>query len=225
MTTSYGNSPGGWVPRCGFIFGVWAAVFAQVPCARAQLADTIWEGNLTISNLSGQQVEEGALKYPALQGGKLPVPVEIWFWNNGEAWLMFDNVRWGLLDRPRFDPWLPRGPESSRWLSSSTYSFRQRSKNGTFQGKSTRLVGSTYHYAGYFISWSGRFSLRGTQRMEVDQMAVVADSMVKVLRSSADPRHAPNGVRFSRYPTFGPKLILAKTDRKPSQAVPGVDWD
>jgi len=206
----------------GLALGLWLGMPAPT---KAQLADTIWEGNLTISNLSGQQVEEGALKYPALQGGKLPVPVEIWFWNNGEAWLMFDNVRWGLLDRPRFDPWLPRGPESSRWLSSSTYSFQQRSKNGTFQGKSTVLVGSTYHYAGYFISWSGRFSLRGTQRMEVDRMAVVADSMVKVLRSSADPRHAPNGVRFSRYPTFGPKLILAKTDRKPSQAVPDVDWN
>lgn len=45
-------------------------VLAVAVPARAQLADTIWEGNLTISNLGFQQIEEGLLKYPALQGGE-----------------------------------------------------------------------------------------------------------------------------------------------------------
>jgi len=195
-----------------------------IPPAQAQLADTIWEGNLTISNLTFQQIEEGVLKYPALQGGKISVPVEIWFWNTGQAWLMFNNERWGLREREKNQIWLPQYPGSSRWEYTSSYSYNAGTKKGSLQGRSTRLVNSAWHYAGYFLAWSGSFSLSGN-RMTLGKLTLSSDSLVEILAESTDPQNSPTGIKFAKMPTFGPTLTLQKTNRKPSQAVEGVDWN
>jgi len=193
-------------------------------CMLAQLADTIWEGDLSISNMSFQQIEEGVLKYPLLQGGKITVPVEIWFWGSGEVWLMFNNGRWGLTDREKNQIWVPQHPGSSRWDYTSTYSYNSVTKKGSLGGRSTRLVKSAWYYEGYYLAWSASFSIAGN-RMTASKMVLTTDSLVKVLESSADPKNSPTGIKFTKMPTFGPSLALQKTVRKPSQAVEGIDWD
>lgn len=201
-------------------------VLAVPSVGRSQVADTIWAGDLPISGISFRQIEEGALKYPAVSGGKMTVPVEIWFWNDGSAWLMFDYHRWGLVDRqPRFDPWLPRGPGSSRWESTSTWAWSARSRKGSFKGKSTRLVDSEWHYRGYFLAWSGNFVISGN-KMTVSKMVLGADRLAIMLGSSDDPKNRANGIQLGKMPTFGPSLVLVKVaDRKPSESMEGVEWD
>lgn len=190
---------------------------------RAQLADTIWEGNLAISNLNFQAIEEGALQYPTLQGGKIVVPVEIWYWSDGAAWLMFDNHKWGLVDRERTQVWLPKGIGSSSWDSASTYSFNARSKKGTIQGRSTRLKASSWNYIGHFYAWSGSFAVSGN-RMTLSKLVLTTDSLVEILAESDDPKNRPTGIKFAKMPSFG-NLTLQKTNQKPSQAIQGEDWD
>ena len=200
-------------------------VWAATSVGHAQLADTIWEGNLPISNLTWQQIKDGVMQPPALEGGKMTVPVEIWFWNDGSAWLMFHNQRWGWTRGPKTQPWLPRSPGSARWENTVSYSWNARTRKGSVQGRSLRLVDSSYHYNGYFLSWSGSFAVQGS-RMTVTRMTLAADSKVVALASSADPRNAPTGISFSRYPTFGPSLVLNKVvGRAPSTEIPGIDYD
>ncbi|NBU71309.1 MAG: hypothetical protein EBS53_07660 [Bacteroidetes bacterium] len=191
--------------------------------AHAQLADTIWAGDLPISSISFQQIEEGVLKYPAVSGGKMTVPVEIWFWDNGEVWLMFDNEKWGLTDRERTQIWLPQYPGSSRWEYTSSYSFSPGTKKGSLRGRSTRLKDSPWNYKGNFYAWSGSFAVAGS-RMTVSKMVLTADSLVEILAQSDDPKNRPTGIKFEKIPTFG-SLILQKTGQKPSQAVQGEDWN
>lgn len=211
----------------GFRRTIFVALLALEPwvVARGQLADTIWEGNLPISNLTWQQIKDGVMQPPALEGGKMTVPVEVWFWNDGSAWLMFHNQRWGWTRGPKTQPWLPRSPGSARWENTGSYSYNARTRKGSVQGRSLRLVDSSYHYNGYFLSWSGSFSVSGS-RMTVSKMTLAADSKVIVLSSSVDPRNAPTGIKFSRYPTFGPSLVLTKVaGRSPSTEIPGTDYD
>ena len=206
---------------------IFVALLALDPwgVARAQLADTIWAGDLTISGISFQQIEEGILKYPTVQGGKFTLPVEIWFWNDGSAWLMFDTLRWGLADRPRFDPMLPRGPGSRRWESTSTYTFNPRTQKGAFRGNSLRLVNSEWNYQGYFLAWRGNFAVSGS-KLTVSKMVLGADRLVLITGESEDPRNKPNGIQLTKYPIFGPTLVLQKVvERKPSEAIQGQDWD
>lgn len=189
----------------------------------AEVSDTIWAGDLPISNLSFQQIHEGVLRYPTLSGGKLSVPVEIWFWNSGEAWLMFDNARWGHTDRERTQIWVPQNPNSARWEYISPYSYNAQRRAGTLQGRSTRLINSSYYYSGYFIAWSASFKVSGN-KLKLSKVVFSSDTLVKVLSSSADPRNLPKGIRFSRYPTFGPVAVLTKSGGKPSLATRGVDY-
>ena len=44
------------------------------------------------------------------------------------------------------------------------------------------------------------------------------------LSSSADPRNLPKGIRFTRYPSFGPAAVLTKSGEKPSLARMGIDY-
>jgi hypothetical protein len=157
------------------------------------LADTIWKGDLSISKMNPQQIEEGVLKYPLLQGGKITLPVQLWFWDDGFAWLMFNNERWGLTDRAKNQVWLPRGPGSSRWDHTSTYSVSKSGKKGSIRGRSTQLVDSSWSYRGYFLAWSASFSVAGN-RMSLSKLVLSSDSSVKILSQSDDPRNRPNGV-------------------------------
>ena len=62
----------------GFLIGAMSS-------GRAQLADTIWEGNVILSGLTLQKVQAGVLQSgPNLSNASLTLPVEIWFWNNLE---------------------------------------------------------------------------------------------------------------------------------------------
>ena len=74
----------------GFLIGAMSS-------GRAQLADTIWEGNVILSGLTLKKVQGGvAQSGPNLSNASVALAVEIWFWDNSNCGVVFRRDKWGL---------------------------------------------------------------------------------------------------------------------------------
>ena len=139
----------------GFLIGAMSS-------GRAQLADTIWEGNVILSGLTLQKVQAGVLQSgPNLSNASLTLPVEIWFWNNSNCGVVFRRDKWGLnpeefaymsdvdLDGnplPEWVAWYKKGPKyvgggslspmssnsNGRETTTDLYTYNSSKRTGTF---------------------------------------------------------------------------------------------
>lgn len=211
------------------------ALLCVSPRASAQLADTIWEGNVTLSGLSLQKVTGGALQPgPNLSNASVTLPIEIWFWNNSNWGVVFRRDKWGLNPpKPFYVDFIQAGEtevyftqerqyegggsrspvyQPGRETITDVYTYNPARRSGTFSQRILYLVSGSTRDAGASLNLSGRFSLRGN--------TITAQNIVFSI--------APNPWGRDSYRSSGRLRVVAnpfsKTSRKPSvekEATPG----
>ena len=178
-----------------------AVFLAGTGSARAQLADTIWEGTQWISSINLVSLKPGGIQdFPSLLGARFNLPLEIWFWNNSQFGVVFRNDRWGFDGRRK-------GEYSGYGETNKIFTYRLKGGSGRFSAK---------EYDDYFglQSYAGRLTLRGN-KLTTDQVtyAVSGSSFLYIDGALA-------GIpcrRIGRLPVFD-KTVWTKTARRPSVA-------
>lgn len=216
----------------GLSLGLWLGLQAPV---QAQLADTIWEGNVTISGFSLAKVQGGVVQAgPNVANASVTLPVEMWFWNNSNCGVVFRRDKWGLnpeefayqqwmddqgnpIDPPEFI--YKQGPKylgggslspisnNSNGYETTTdnYSYNAARRSGNFSQRTLYNYPSQTHAAGAVLSIRGNFRLSNPNTLVPQNL---------VLSLTPNP-FGPNSYRI------GGRLTLragnfSKTTRKPS---------
>ena len=206
-----------------------------LPGAHAQLADTIWEGNVTLSGLTLQKVQSGVVQSgPNLANATVTVPLEIWFWNNSNCGVVFRRDKWGMnpeefsyveIEYDLFGNetnWISiyrQGPKyvgggslspissNSNGYESTTdrYTYNPSRRTGTFLQETLYNQNNGTFNAGALMKITGNFRLASSNTL-VPQNIVLSLS--------------PNPIGSNSYRTSGKLVIRAtpfnKTTRKPS---------
>ncbi|NDB96189.1 MAG: hypothetical protein EBZ78_08535 [Verrucomicrobia bacterium] len=214
---------------------VMAFLLVALSSVRAQMADTIWEGNVTLSGLTLQKVQGGeAQSGPNLSNASVTLPLEIWFWNDSNCGVVFRRDKWGLnpeefaymsdvdLDGnplPEWVAWYKKGPKyvgggslspityNSNGYETTTdrYTYNASKKTGTFLQKTIYNYPNETHASGAMLDISGGFRLSNPGTL-------VPQKIVLSLR--------PNPFGPNSYRTSGRVTVRAgnftKTARKPS---------
>ena len=166
-----------------------ALFLGTLPPAQAQLADTIWEGNVTLSGFTLQKVEGGVVQSgPNLANASVTLPVEIWFWNNSNCGVVFRRDKWGLNPEefaymsnvdlegnmlPYEVPWYRQGPKyvgggslspisnNSNGYETTTdrYTYNASKKTGTISQRTVYNQGNSTFQPGAVMSITGNFRL------------------------------------------------------------------
>jgi hypothetical protein len=210
-------------------------VFFVASSARAQLADTIWEGNVTISGFSLTKVQGGVVQAgPNVANASVTLPVEMWFWNNSNCGVVFRRDKWGLnpeefawtewmdeqgnpIDPPEFI--YKQGPKyvgggslspiayNSNGYETTTdsYTYNASKKSGSFSQRTLYNHLTQTHANGATLSIAGKFHLSNPNTLVSQNL---------VLSLTPNP-FGPNSYRI------GGSLKLragnfSKTTRKPS---------
>jgi len=222
----------------GFLIGAMSS-------GRAQLADTIWEGNVILSGLTLQKVQAGVLQSgPNLSNASLTLPVEIWFWNNSNCGVVFRRDKWGLNPEEfaymsdvdlegnllAYEvPWYRQGPKyvgggsrSPSYVNSTghinatdSYTYNASKKTGTFTQRLAYVVANSTFNAGTVMSITGNFRLANANTL-VPQ---------KVVFSLTPSLVGSNSYRTSGRLTLRTSNFI-KTNRQPSSekdVQPGFD--
>lgn len=210
-------------------------VFSLASSARAQLADTIWEGSVTISGFSLAKVQGGVVQAgPNVANASVTLPVEMWFWNNSNCGVVFRRDKWGLNPEefaynsnvdlegnplPEYFDWYEQGPKylgggslspisnNSNGYETTTdsYSYNAARRSGSFSQRTLYNYPSQTHAAGAVLSIRGNFRLSNPNTLVPQNL---------VLSLTPNP-FGPNSYRI------GGRLTLragnfSKTTRKPS---------
>ena len=166
----------------GFLIGAMSS-------GRAQLADTIWEGNVILSGLTLQKVQGGVLQSgPNLSNASLTLPVEIWFWDDSNCGVVFRRDKWGLnpeefaymsdgdLDGnplPEWVAWYKKGPKyvgggslspmssnsNGRETTTDLYTYNASKRTGTFLQQTIYNTPNDTFNAGALMKIAGGFRL------------------------------------------------------------------
>jgi hypothetical protein len=147
------------------IIWIWILWVAATFSGRAQLADTIWEGYTTVSNLSLQPCVDGIPKSDlTIQGLKVQVPFEIWFLDNENLLVV------GRRDKNGGDPTNQKyllfwgefpGNESNSTVHRGIYARGRSAGSYSFNCDRTRVgASSSWTYSGARSSMSGTFVLK-----------------------------------------------------------------
>lgn len=156
--------------------------------AQAQLADTIWEAQVEVINLSLQSVKEGVeIQGPNLKNATTTLPMEIWFWDNNQCGLVFTTDKWGYRDSYEYtwgEPGEPGyyyyrylGPkywgggslapsyenEEGKVEVTSTYNYNPSKRTGTLLQKTLYLLETSTRQAGSYWQVNGAFSVSGNR--------------------------------------------------------------
>ena len=166
----------------GFLIGAMSS-------GRAQLADTIWEGNVILSGLTLKKVQGGvAQSGPNLSNASVALAVEIWFWDNSNCGVVFRRDKWGLnpeefaymsdvdldgnpLPAPVF--WYKQGPKfvgggslspmssnsNGRETTTDLYTYNASRKSGTFLQQTIYNAANGTFNAGAMMKITGNFRL------------------------------------------------------------------
>lgn len=192
------------------IIWIWVLWLAATFSGRAQLADTIWEGYTTVSNLSLQPCVDGIPKTDlTIQGLKVQVPFEIWFLDNENLLVV------GRRDKNGGDPTNQKyllfwgefpGNESNSTVHRGIYARGRSAGSYSFNCDRTRVgASSSWTYSGARSSMSGTFVLKN---------GVL--SITKAVFSQSPNPHGPNGPKLLGAPKFAFTKLL-KSRRIPSE--------
>jgi len=206
------------------------------PVRAQQLADTIWEGMVTISGFGLSKVQGGVAQLgPNVANASVTLPVEMWFWNNSNCGVVFRRDKWGL-NPEEFDyvevqydefgnetNWVSmyrRGPKyvgggrlspisnNSNGYETTTdnYIYNASKKSGSFSQSTFYHYPNQTHAAGAVLSIRGNFRLSNPNTLVPQNL---------VLSLTPNP-FGPNSYRIS-----GRLALRAgnfnKTIRKPSE--------
>lgn len=169
--------------------------------ARAQLANTIWEGIQFISSINMVSLkQDGSQDFPSLLGARFNLPLEIWFWDNQHFGVVFRNDRWGFEGRRK-------GEYSGYGEENKVFTYRLKGGSGSFSAR---------EFDDYFLlqSYSGRLTLRGN-KLTTDRVTYAAPGS-PLLYDETSLADIPCR-RIGKLPVFD-KTVWTKTDRKPSLA-------
>lgn len=211
------------------LFSLGAPVRAQ------QLADTIWEGMVTISGFGLSKVQGGvAQPGPNVANASVTLPVEMWFWNNSNCGVVFRRDKWGLnpeefaymsdvdLDGNPIDPPEYIYKQGAKYVGGGSLSPISNNSNGyetttdnyiyNASKKSGSFSQSTlYHYPNQTHAAGAVLSIRGNFRLS-NPNTLVPQNLV--LSLTPNP-FGPNSYRISGKYTLRAGNF-SKTIRKPS---------
>jgi len=176
------------------------AVFFGPP-ARAQLADTIWEGTQWISSVNAVSLKpNGNENFPALMGARFNLPLEIWFWDNTHFGIVFRNDRWGFEGRRK-------GEFTGHGEANKSFTYRLRGGSGSFSAR---------EFNDYFglESYAGRLIFRGT-KLTTERVTYAAPTSGFLYGNTALADIPCK--RIGKLPVFD-KTVWTKTNRRPSVA-------
>lgn len=184
-----------------FRLAILLALLAGTGPARAQLADTIWEGTQWISSINLVSLKPGGVQdFPSLLGARFNLPLEIWFWDSSHFGVVFRNDRWGFEGRRK-------GEYSGHGETNKVFTNRLKAGAGRFSAK---------EYDDYFglQSYAGRLTLRGN-KLTTDRVTYAVSGSSFLYNDGA-----LGGIpcrRIGRLPVLD-KTVWTKTNRKPSLA-------
>jgi len=220
-------------------FSAWFALGAFLllsPRAAAQLADTIWEGNVTISGFSLAKVQGGVVQAgPNVGNASVTLPVEMWFWNNSNCGVVFRRDKWGL-NPEEFDyveiqydefgnetNWVSMYRQGPKYIgggslspisnnsngyetTTDSYSYNGARRSGSFSQRTLYNYPNQTHAAGAVLSIRGNFRLSNPNTLVPQNL---------VLSLTPNP-FGPNSYRISGKYTLRAGNF-SKTTRKPSE--------
>jgi len=202
-----------------------------IPAARAQLADTIWAGNATVTVPSLTQYKNGRpLPYPkTISNLSFIIPIEVWFWDSSKFLVVFRQKDFGADPtraplQPAFGEWIiPTGarrgnlaaqavvPYGSDLFEIQTGRYSLRGIAGTFTAENR----DTRDRTGYDRDWiyrGYRNLITGSFRLNGRTLSVSGTSVV---------RPNPGGPNKFKGGATTATATLTRTARKPT--VVGVE--
>jgi len=213
-------------------FFLWVSFLLPIPAARAQLADTIWAGNATVTVPSLTQYKNGRpLPYPkTISNLSFIVPIEVWFWDSSKFLVVFRQKDFGADPtraplQPAFGEWIiPTGarrgnlaaltkvPYGSDLFEIQTGRYSLRGIAGTFTAENR----DTRDRTGYDRDWiyrGYRNLITGSFRLNGRTLSVSGTSVV---------RPNPGGPNSIKGGATTATATLSRTTKKPSVVGVGV---
>jgi hypothetical protein len=223
--------------------------FLSISAGNAQLADTIWEAEVQISGLSLQAVKNGVLQSgPNLKNGSVKLPIEIWFWNDGDCGIVFPTEKWnrrrivedgqgspGDPDywyyhsySPKYEGGGSRAPsyenENGLVETTSVYTYNSTKKTGTFLHKTLTIAQEQNSSKNAYWLLNAAFKINGNKlTLTTASFAVAPNPMGSNLYKFLSP-----------FPALQKPTVFTKTIRRPSaeknvkaafQSVYESSWD
>ena len=206
--------------------------FLSISAGNAQLADTIWEAEVQINGLSLQAVKDGVLQSgPNLKNGTVKLPIEIWFWNDGDCGIVFPTEKWNrrriyLYEygtpgtdnyfyykyySPKYEGGGSRAPsydnENGLGQTTSTYTYKSASKTGTLLHKTLTIAEDLASSKNAYWLLNAAFKINAS----------------KLTVTKASFAIAPNPMGSNLYKFLSPlpalqkNTVFTKTSRRPSE--------
>ena len=206
--------------------------FLSISAGYSQLADTIWEAEVQINGLSLQAVKDGVLQSgPNLKNGTVKLPIEIWFWNEGDCGIVFPTEKWNRRNiysyeygtpgtdyyyyynyySPKYEGGGSEAPsdenEQGKVESTSTFTYNTAKKSGTFLHKTLSLEEDSKHKIGSYWRVNAAFKISGNKLTVTSASFALAPNPM-----------GSNGYKFlSPLPALRKSTVFTKTSRRPSE--------
>ncbi|NBT47916.1 MAG: hypothetical protein EBT07_08885 [Actinobacteria bacterium] len=204
----------------------------SISAGHAQLADTIWEAEVQINGLSLQAVKDDVTQRgPNLKNGTVTLPIEIWFWNDGDCGIVFPTEKWNRRDiysyeygtpgaddyyyynyySPKYEGGGSRAPsyenENGLVQTTSTFTYSSGKKTGTLLHKTLSLVENSTRFIGAYWRVNAAFKISGNQLTVTSASFAVAPNPM-----------GSNGYKFlAPLPALRKNTVFTKTSRRPSE--------
>ena len=206
--------------------------FLSISAGNAQLADTIWEAEVQINGLSLQAVKDGVLQSgPNLKNGTVKLPIEIWFWNDGDCGIVFPTEKWNrrriyLYEygtpgtdnyfyynyySPKYEGGGSRAPsydnENGLVQTTSTYTYKSASKTGTLLHKTLTIAEDLASSKNAYWLLNAAFKINASKLTVTKASFAIAPNPM-----------GSNLYKFlSPFPALQKNTVFTKTSRRPSE--------